>query len=91
MSFFAKMATKMSERYTQRTDVLGTLEKAGLKLDETKRNERFDICLSCPELYQPTKACKVCGCFMQIKTYMPNQSCPLGKWQKYTEVVDEKK
>lgn len=41
---------------------------------------RFNTCLSCEKLYKPTDTCKACGCFMRIKTWMPNVSCPLNKW-----------
>lgn len=41
---------------------------------------RFNTCLSCEKLYKPTDTCKVCGCFMRIKTWMPSVSCPLNKW-----------
>lgn len=42
--------------------------------------ERFDICLGCPELTKKTNQCKQCGCFMELKTKLPNAYCPLGKW-----------
>lgn len=41
---------------------------------------RYDICRSCDKLYKPTDNCKVCGCLMKIKTWMPAQACPIGKW-----------
>ena len=71
----------MSERNAaQALDIISELEKKGLKASEEVRNERYNICLACDKLYGLTKTCKVCGCFMQVKTYMPEQSCPLGKW-----------
>lgn len=42
--------------------------------------ERFAICQVCPRFFKPTGQCKECGCFMRIKTRMPDQACPLGKW-----------
>lgn len=42
--------------------------------------ERYQICLSCPELFQPTKQCKKCGCFMGMKTKIEASKCPIGKW-----------
>jgi hypothetical protein len=41
---------------------------------------RYGICQSCEKLYKPTDTCKACGCFMKVKTWMPNQKCPLDKW-----------
>jgi hypothetical protein len=42
--------------------------------------QRFDTCLSCPELINITKQCKKCGCFMAAKTKLEAAKCPLGKW-----------
>ena len=41
---------------------------------------RMDICRECPRLFQPTRTCKECGCFMLIKTKLPESQCPLGHW-----------
>lgn len=48
---------------------------------EDIKKERYDICLSCPELIQLTKQCKVCGCFMNQKTKLKEAACPLQKWK----------
>jgi hypothetical protein len=52
------------------------------KVSEETQEYRYGICKSCEKLYKPTDTCKVCGCFMKVKTWMPNQSCPIGKWPK---------
>ena len=49
-------------------------------VDENLEKERYDICLSCPELIALTKQCKQCGCVMPLKTKLMNAVCPLGKW-----------
>lgn len=43
---------------------------------------RYNICQGCEKLYKPTDTCKMCGCFMKVKTWLPNQECPLKKWPK---------
>jgi len=43
-------------------------------------HERYAICEKCPRFFKITAQCKECGCFMKIKTKMPDQECPLGKW-----------
>lgn len=48
--------------------------------NEELANERYNICLSCPELIQLTKQCKKCGCFMAVKTKLKEAVCPIGKW-----------
>ena len=41
---------------------------------------RFGICKQCPELFQPTKQCKKCGCIMPLKVMLKEATCPMGKW-----------
>ena len=43
------------------------------------RNFRKEICENCPLLNQ-LKVCKSCRCFMPLKTWLKDQSCPEGKW-----------
>ena len=50
-----------------------------IKLPEDERNERLEICKSCDQLGK-MDFCKLCGCYMPAKTYMPATSCPLNKW-----------
>lgn len=57
----------------------------GNKVSAEIQEYRYAICKECPFLYKPTDTCKKCGCFMKIKTHMPQVSCPIGKW---TEVED---
>lgn len=45
--------------------------------------DRMKICNDCEHLYKPTSTCKRCGCFMTLKTKMPNQKCPINKWLPY--------
>ena len=44
------------------------------------RNERLDICRGCDRLFKPTNSCKECGCFMALKTWLSDATCPIGKW-----------
>lgn len=61
----------------------------GDKVSEELRAERINICMGCEKLYKPTTTCKVCGCFMSLKTWMPRQSCPLKKWGPDPSFVSE--
>jgi hypothetical protein len=49
-------------------------------VDESTRNGRYATCLDCDKLFKPTRTCKECGCFMSLKTWLKNASCPIGKW-----------
>jgi hypothetical protein len=44
------------------------------------RDKRLDICKECERLFKPTYTCKECGCFMALKTWLKEASCPLNKW-----------
>jgi len=44
------------------------------------RDTRFDICKGCYRLFKPTRTCKECGCFMAMKTWLKQATCPLDKW-----------
>lgn len=42
--------------------------------------ERYIICQSCEKFLPALKACKVCYCFMPLKTRLQDQKCPKGYW-----------
>ena len=42
--------------------------------------ERLEICKKCEFFDQEKMSCSQCGCYMQIKSRMPDATCPLGKW-----------
>jgi recombinational DNA repair protein RecR len=42
--------------------------------------EKLDICNTCDDYNKESKRCKICGCFMEVKTRTPGMSCPVGKW-----------
>jgi len=42
--------------------------------------QRLKICEGCEYFQKRLARCKVCGCFMKIKTKIPFADCPEGKW-----------
>jgi hypothetical protein len=50
--------------------------------NETYSN-RMKICISCDNFIRMTSQCKKCGCFMHLKSKLPNASCPIGLWDEY--------
>ena len=48
--------------------------------NQSKIDERMDICRACPEFIKLTTQCKQCGCIMKAKTTLINAECPLKKW-----------
>jgi Tetratricopeptide repeat/Family of unknown function (DUF6171) len=40
---------------------------------------RLEVCAGCEQ--HTGLRCRVCGCFTNLKAWLPHESCPLGKWQ----------
>jgi len=51
------------------------------KVSEEVQQQRMATCRSCEYLYTKTDTCKMCGCFMGVKTWMATQECPIKKWR----------
>lgn len=47
---------------------------------EIMAKERYDICKGCEKFFKPTRQCRECMCFMNVKTKVAGAECPLGKW-----------
>lgn len=45
-----------------------------------QRDGRLSTCKDCDSLFKPTRTCRECGCFMALKTWLKDATCPLGKW-----------
>lgn len=48
-------------------------------IEGSKREERVKICRACEQL--SNLFCKQCKCFMPVKTWVANTTCPLNKWK----------
>lgn len=69
------MLEKLKQKLAQQTESVINF----VKLPEEDRNARLEICRTC-EHFSSMQFCKLCGCYMPAKTYMPGQSCPMRKW-----------
>lgn len=47
---------------------------------EQLSGDRYKTCEECPKFTPLTKQCKMCGCFMHLKTKLLHAECPMGKW-----------
>ncbi|NDB61080.1 hypothetical protein EB001_21955 [bacterium] len=70
------------EEYKKKNGVtpLDALSPLSKKTSNEIANQRFQLCLKCPELIPKVNQCKQCGCFMRFKTKLEAAKCPLGKW-----------
>jgi hypothetical protein len=71
--------SELSEKANKAAEAVNK-EFEKIKLSEEERNTRYNICQQCEWLWKPTGSCKKCGCFVAVKTYLPNESCPIKKW-----------
>ena len=44
-----------------------------------EQEKRLDQCNSCEEL-TPNRQCRVCKCFVDEKTLLTTEKCPINKW-----------
>jgi len=63
--------------YENKIEELSTTEEQQIRRNAV---DRMKICLQCEHFLKMIKQCKKCGCFMIIKTRLPNSTCPIGKW-----------
>jgi tetratricopeptide (TPR) repeat protein len=47
-------------------------------LAPASREKRLRTCARCE--HHTGVRCKLCGCFTTVKTWMPHEKCPIGKW-----------
>jgi hypothetical protein len=59
------------------------------RVESVVAEKRMQVCLGCPELIKLTKQCKICKCFMESKTKLPNAYCPIGKWDSVKISIDK--
>jgi len=77
MSFLKNLKNKESEVQQHQSSLLDKI-----KVTSDVQSERMEICRGCEHLSKHLNRCNQCGCFMDLKTWMPDQHCPLYKWDK---------
>ena len=86
MSFLKNLVQK-TEGLKKQAEVV--LEKV-IKVPAHIKEERMEICKSCEHLSEHLHQCHLCGCFMEAKTWLPGQHCPIHKWDKHIIATDSK-
>lgn len=56
------------------------LQSGGKWVTREVREDRLSECRACPVFKPPTRQCGDCGCFLSIKSWLPAEKCPRGKW-----------
>jgi hypothetical protein len=74
-------ASEMEEyRANRQKEIKEKIENAKYYVPITEAQNRYTICLSCPELNQETKFCQQCQCYAPTVVTKSYSVCPLGKW-----------
>lgn len=71
MTFLGKLKNRMEELADEASRFVATPEL---------QKERIAICNSCEFLFELTRNCKACGCFVDAKTRLAPAKCPKAKW-----------
>lgn len=67
------------EKLKQKTQEISQKVLPELASDDVQK-DRINICNSCEFLFTPTRNCKKCGCFVDAKTKLLSENCPINKW-----------
>jgi hypothetical protein len=49
-------------------------------VSQPEQTRRIAICGGCSKYDQKWERCTACSCFVNLKTILKSQSCPVGKW-----------
>jgi hypothetical protein len=65
---------------TRKVKVWDILNPNVPRTEENLQKARIEICETCERFFKPTRQCRECGCFMDMKTKLEEAYCPIGKW-----------
>lgn len=57
-------------------------------INEELSEKRVKICHNCPRLSGGI-VCQICGCAVDAKTRIPEESCPINKWPSEPSIKHE--
>lgn len=58
--------------------VVDLIDPRSPRADHDTRAARMDACHNCSSFHGAR--CQECGCYMRLKTWLLDATCPLGKW-----------
>jgi len=73
--------TKWTMAKTFLKAVFWFLWSGGSIVTRRERKTRIKTCRTCPSYMPRTKRCFLCGCFVEIKSWLPHEDCPAEKWE----------
>ena len=75
-----KLASGFNSLFTAAKNAVQGVDQS---VPEEVKQQRLDTCLNCPKLIELTKQCGECLCFVNYKTSLRQEKCPLEKWTEY--------
>lgn len=75
----SKISSGMKSLFTVAQNMVNNVDQY---VTEDIKTKRLDQCLKCPKLIELTKQCGECYCFVNLKTQLKQESCPLNVWTK---------
>jgi len=59
------------------------IRNGGRRVTKATWIKRLDVCRQCPERGRliGRDVCKLCGCFLRLKAWLPAERCPIGQWE----------
>ena len=77
-----KEGVKMSKSLSRsvKKAVSSTIQAKSTISQQSRVEERLEICEKCPSLIKTSKRCAECGCFVYAKVQFEFEECPLEKW-----------
>lgn len=75
MSFLNNLKTRLNKMQEEAITAMGDI-LVSTEIEKT----RIEVCNSCEHLFNLTRNCKKCGCFVDAKAKIKGQHCPINKW-----------
>ena len=85
MSFLDKLQTRVKQQADRAQVQTDKAIKMIATTSSLQQSQRMEICKSCEHLTERLRRCRMCGCFMDAKTWLADQECPIGKWHKINQ------
>jgi len=51
-----------------------------ITVEHSLKDKRMKICEGCAWFIKKSQRCASCGCFVPLKAFLEEESCPVGKW-----------
>lgn len=57
-----------------------TMKGEKVRASQSEIERRLAICKTCEHFVDNPMKCRKCGCYLNLKTRLETEHCPIGKW-----------